>query len=168
MRFRRASAIVLATGALFVIGCGDDDERNDETGASAGDTTQSDTKEEAPEATVAFVTPEEGAETTDTVKVEVKLENFQLNGDAVGKSPQPGIGHLHFSMDEGKYDFPKYSGANGELAEQLGVEGKYSPAITPEITYENLPPGEHELEVYLANNNHTDTGIEAETEFTVK
>jgi hypothetical protein len=31
-----------------------------------------------------------------------------------------------------------------------------------------LPPGEHTLEVYLANNNHTDTGVEAETEFTVK
>jgi hypothetical protein len=30
-------------------------------------------------------------------------------------------------MDGGKYDFPKHSGANGRLATQLGVQGKYSP-----------------------------------------
>ncbi len=32
----------------------------------------------------------------------------------------------------------------------------------------DLMAGKHVLEVYLANNNHTDTGVEAETEFTVK
>jgi hypothetical protein len=71
-------------------------------------------------------------------------------------------------MDGGKYDHAQYSGPNGKLAEQLGVDGKYSPALAPTITYTNLPPGKHKLEVYLANNNHTPTGVEAETEFTVK
>jgi hypothetical protein len=167
MRFKRAGAIAFATGALLIAGCGGDDERNDETGASAGETTQSQT-EEAPAATATFITPEEGDETSGKVTAKVKLDNFTLDGEAVGKSPQPGVGHLHFSMDEGKFDNAKYSGPNGELAEKLGVDGKYSPSIEPEITYENLPPGKHVLEVYLANNNHTDTGIEAETEFTVK
>jgi hypothetical protein len=36
------------------------------------------------------------------------------------------------------------------------------------ITYRNLPPGEHELEVYLANNNHTELDAEAVVKFTVK
>jgi hypothetical protein len=36
------------------------------------------------------------------------------------------------------------------------------------MTYEQIPPGNHVLEVYLANNNHTDLGVEAEVEFTVK
>jgi hypothetical protein len=71
-------------------------------------------------------------------------------------------------MDNGKYDQPQYSGANGQLAVKLGVAGKYSPSVTPTITYKGLPKGKHELEVYLANNDHTNAGPEAKTEFTVK
>jgi hypothetical protein len=167
MRFRRAGAIALATGALLITGCGDDDERSDETGASAGDTTEAPSQPKLT-AKAEFVTPEAGTEVDGTVTAKVKLTDFKLDGEAVGESPQPGVGHLHFSMDEGKFDNAKHSGPNGKLAEELGVDGKYSPAVEPEITYENLPPGKHVLEVYLANNNHTDTGIEAETEFTVK
>ena len=70
-------------------------------------------------------------------------------------------------MDEGKFDFPKYSGKNGLIGKKLGVTGHYSPALAPTITYKNLPPGKHELEVYLANNNHTQTGVEAEVAFRV-
>jgi hypothetical protein len=159
----------VVAAALIAAGCGSDDERSDSTGASAGDTTQeSQSTAAAPGATVAFVAPKDGASETDTVKVKVKLSDFTIDPAAVGKSPQPGRGHLHFAMDGGKYDNSKYSGANGKLAEQLGVDGKYSPSLTPGITYSNLPPGKHRLEVYLANNNHTDTGVEAETEFTVK
>jgi hypothetical protein len=117
---------------------------------------------------VEFLTPKEGATTGDKVTAKVKLENFVLDPNAVGKSPVPGKGHLHFQMDGGKFDIPENSGENGKLAKKLGVDGKYSPAVEPTITYVNLPPGKHELEVYLANNNHTDTGVEAETEFTVK
>ena len=60
------------------------------------------------------------------------------------------------------------SGANGKLAVTLGVQGKYSPSVTPSITYKGLPPGKHRLEVYLANNDHTNTGVESSTSFTVK
>ncbi len=58
-------------------------------------------------------------------------------------SPKAGQGHLHFQMDKGKFDFPKYSGANGQLAVKLGVAGTYSPAVKPTITYRNLPKGKH-------------------------
>lgn len=98
----------------------------------------------------------------------MKLSNFQLAPTEVGKQAKEGHGHLHFALDEGKYDKPKYSGANGKLAVKLGVQGKYSPSVEPTITYKNLPLGEHELEVYLANNDHTNTGVEAKTSFTVK
>lgn len=43
-----------------------------------------------------------------------------------------------------------------------------SSAVTPKITYKGLPPGEHTLEVHLANNDHSATGVEASTTFTVK
>jgi hypothetical protein len=158
---------VAAVAALAVAGCGDD--KNDD---SAAGSTQAPTAESsgagAPAAEVEFLTPKEGEATGDKVTATVKLENFVLDPNAVGKSPVPGKGHLHFQMDGGKFDIPENSGENGKLAKKLGVDGKYSPAVEPTITYVNLPPGKHELEVYLANNNHTDTGVEAETEFTVK
>jgi hypothetical protein len=161
------SSAVLAL-AVVLAGCGSSDtDRSDSTGAAAGSTTPSPAPTD-PNSKVAFVAPKEGATEGDKVKVKVKLTNFTIDPTSVGKSPQPGVGHLHFSMDGGKYDHPQYSGANGKLAVQLGVDGKYSPSVTPTITYEGLPPGDHKLEVYLANNNHTPTGVEAETEFTVK
>ena len=91
-----------------------------------------------------------------------------LSPKTVGKKPKQGQGHLHFSIDDGKYDQPKYSGKNGQLAVKLGVNGKYSPSVTPSITYKGLPAGKHTLEVYLANNDHSNTGVEAKTMFTVE
>ena len=61
-----------------------------------------------------------------------------------------------------------YSGANGKLAVKLGVQGKYSPSVKPVITYKGLPTGGYKLEVYVANNDHTNTGAEASTTFKVK
>ena len=80
----------------------------------------------------------------------------------------PNTGHLHFSLDGGKFDTPKYSGENGKLAAQLGVDGKYSPSLEPSIPYEGIPKGEHTLEVDLANNDHSETGTTASTTFTVE
>ena len=48
------------------------------------------------------------------------------------------------------------------------MNGKYSPSVTPKIVYKGLPKGKHTLEVYLANNDHSNTGVEASTSFTVK
>lgn len=157
-----------AVAALAVAGCGDDNNDSDGGAGSTQAPAAEGSGTKAPAAKVAFLTPTDGATTGDKITAKVKLTNFELDPNAVGQSPVPGKGHLHFQMDGGRFDIPENSGENGKLAKKLGVDGKYSPAVEPTITYRNLPPGEHKLEVYLANNNHTDTGVEAETEFTVK
>lgn len=161
--------MLLAAGALCLgvaaAGCGDDDDKSSD---SAAGRPAAKTEPGAGGADVAFVTPAEGSTTGSTVKVKLDLSGFKLAAKDVGKAPMEGEGHLHFSMDGGKYDVPKYSGANGELAEKLGVDGKYSPAVTPAITYTGLPKGEHTLKVDLANNNHSPTGKSATTTFTVE
>lgn len=144
MRLKNAFALaaVSSVAALGVAACGGDDERS-----------------------VSFVEPMDGSTTGTTVTADVELSEFQIDPENVGKANEEGTGHLHFSMDGGKYDYPKYSGANGELAKQLGVEGQYSPSTEPTITYENLPPGQHTLEVELVNNDHSGTGTSATTTF---
>jgi hypothetical protein len=115
-----------------------------------------------------FVTPKASAKTSSTVSVNVKLKNFAIDAKNVGKMNKAGRGHLHFSLDNGKFDYPKYSGANGKLAAQLGIAGKYSPAVTPSITYRNLPKGEHTLTVFLVNNDHSNNGAKSTVTFWVK
>jgi hypothetical protein len=122
----------------------------------------------APGAKVAFVSPKNGATVSGPVVVKVTVTKFKLAPQNVGKAAKAGEGHLHFSLDNGKFDYPKYSGPNGKLAVTLGVQGKYSPSVAPTITYSGVPKGKHTLEVYLANNDHTNTGVEAKTSFTVK
>ena len=115
-----------------------------------------------------FLTPREATTVGPTVVAKVKLTHFKLAPNKVGKPAKQGEGHLHFSLDRGKFDFPKYSGANGKTAVKLGVQGKYSPSTVPSITYSNIPSGTHELEVYLANNDHTSTGVATFVSFIVK
>lgn len=106
-----------------------------------------------------------------SVVVKVTTRNFRIDAKDVGKSPKANAGHEHFSMDGGKYDYPKYSGANGKLAAQLGVQGKYSPSVSNEVTYKNLPKGKHRVTVYLVRNNHAnypDRGATKTITFTVK
>jgi hypothetical protein len=166
MKLRKTLLVLAVSGvaAFGVAACGDDD---DDESASAGTTTET-TAYSADEASVKFVEPTDGAAVGDPVTAEVELEGFAINADQVGMDNVEGEGHLHFSMDGGKYDTPKYSGANGELAVQLGVDGQYSPATEETITYENLPKGEHTLEVDLVNNDHTETGTSATVTFEVE
>jgi hypothetical protein len=106
-----------------------------------------------------------------TARFHVTLKNFTLDPQDVGKQPIAGKGHLHFSMDGGKYDFPKYSGANGKLAQTLGTQGKYSPSVKPTITYRHLPKGKHTLVVHLARNDHsmyTNKGATARVTFRIR
>ncbi|HEX4760069.1 MAG TPA: hypothetical protein VH256_04675 [Thermoleophilaceae bacterium] len=102
------------------------------------------------------------------LKVGVKLGHFKIAPTMVGKAPVPGMGHLHFMLDGGKFDTPRYAGANGRLGQQLGVAGTYSPAIAPHIAYSHLPPGRYTLICMLANNNHTPTGVEAKQTIVVR
>jgi hypothetical protein len=167
MKVKTLAALAVASAALILLGgCGDDD--NDKNATSTTSTTQTTKAVGAPGAKVSFVSPKNGSMVGRTVTAKVKLSGFKLAPNQVGKPAKQGEGHLHFSLDEGKYDLPKYSGANGRLAVKLGVQGKYSPSVTPSITYKALPPGNHKLEVYLANNDHTNTGVETATSFAVK
>ena len=155
------------TSAVAFAGCGGDDEQQQ---AATPEPTpiEAEATPEATQAEVTFASPTDGETVSGPVKVRVDLSGFEIDSENVGKEPEAGKGHLHFTMDGGKFDKPKYSGANGDLAVKLGVDGKYSPAVAPEITYSKLPPGEHTLEVHLANNDHSDAGAHAETRFTVE
>jgi hypothetical protein len=149
--------------AVAIAGCGSSSDDSTQSSSSSGAPAAS-----KPKGEVHFVTPQKGAKTSSTVHVRVALKDFKIAPGAVGQAPRPGQGHLHFKMDEGKFDTPRYSGKNGLLGKKLGVTHSYSPALAPTITYSHLPPGKHELEVYLANNNHTNVGVEASVKFTVK
>lgn len=155
MRLRNI-LLMLAVSALAALGLaacgGGDDEGTTTTGEGAS---------------VSFTEPTDGATTGSTLTANVEVSGFEIDAAAVGKANEEGKGHLHFSMDRGKYDYPKYSGANGKLAEKLGVEGKYSPSTEPTITYKGLPTGKHTLEVDLVNNDHSETGTSATTTFEV-
>src|SRR4051812_12360701 len=119
-------------------------------------------------ATVKFVTPKAGAKTPSSVTFLVALNGFKLDPADVGKRNKANRGHLHFQMDGGKFDYPKYSGANGTLAKALGIAGKYSPSVAPQIVYKHLPAGPHTLTVFLANNDHSPEGAKATVHFTVR
>lgn len=88
------------------------------------------------------------------VTVTIKTKSFTIDTKDVGKAAKAGKGHEHFAMDNGKYDHPKYSGANGKLAVKLGVDGKYSPSVTNVVTYAGLPKGKHHVTVFLVRNTH--------------
>jgi len=152
MSLKRALVPVAIVAALGIAACGDDDD--DESSAES-------------KPTVSFVSPTAGEMTADSVTAEVELDGFEIDALNVGKVNEPNKGHVHFSLDGGKFDTPKYSGANGELAVKLGVDGQYSPSTEPKITYSGLPKGEHTLEVDLVNNDHSETGTTASTTFTV-
>ena len=153
MNLKRALVPLALVAALGIAACGDDDDDGDSAGG---------------EPTVTFTSPTDGETTGDSVTAEVELDGFQIDAANVGMANAENQGHLHFSLDGGKYDKPKYSGANGELAVQLGVDGQYSPSTEPTITYSGLPAGEHTLEVDLVNNDHSETGVSASTTFTVE
>lgn len=154
-------AAIAAGGAIA--GCGSSSSNS----SSSASKTSTPSAPAGPRPTVAFTTPKNGASEGTTVKFTVRLTHFRIVPKAVGQAPRPNRGHLHFKMDGGKFDYPKYSGPNGLIAKKLGVTGHYSPALTPFITYRNLPKGKHVLEVYLANNNHTNVGVRDRVSFVV-
>jgi hypothetical protein len=105
------------------------------------------------------------------VTVTVRTKGFKIDTKDVGGKPKVGRGHEHFQMDRGKYDFPKYSGANGKLAVKLGVQGKYSPSVNNKVVYRGLPKGKHRVTVFLVKNDHSNyrnRGARKTITFTVK
>jgi hypothetical protein len=145
------------------------------------------------EPTVAIISPRNGArQTARAVVVKVEVENFELAPRQFGGEPQLGGGHLRFSLNRvpdcvdpvkllhainsplGKgrlqgssFDYARYAGPNGVLAERIGSAGSYSPATRPEIYYHALPPGFYRLIVNLAQNNGATTQVHDVTNFQI-
>jgi hypothetical protein len=145
------------------------------------------------EPVVEIISPRNGArQTSHAVVVKVAVENFQLAPRHFGGEPQLGEGNLRFSLNRvpdcvdpvkllhavnsplgkgrlvGKsFDYARYAGPNGVLAERIGSAGSYSPATRPEIYYRDLPPGFYRLIVNLAQNSGTTTQFHDVTNFQI-
>lgn len=145
------------------------------------------------EPTVLVISPRNGArQESRAVVVKVKVHNFLLAPRHFGGEPQLREGHLRFSLNRvpdcvdpvklkraeespvgrgrlvgASFDFPRYSGPNGELAEMIGASGSYSPATRPEIYYHELPAGFYRLVITLAQNNGATTPYHAVTNFQI-
>jgi hypothetical protein len=145
------------------------------------------------EPSVQIVSPRNGArQDSRAVVVKAKVRYFQLAPRRFGGEPQLGEGHLRFSLNRvpdcvdpvklrraeespvgrgrlvgASFDFGRYSGPNGVLAERIGSSGSYSPATRPEIYYHELPAGFYRLVITLAQNNGATTPYHAVTNFQI-
>jgi len=177
--FAALTAVALAAVLLFA--------PNGEDGEGAA--------REAPSAepAVEIVAPRNGARQSNrSVVVKVEVDNFALSPRRFGREPQLAQGHIRFGLNRvpdcvdpvklrraeespigrgrlvGKsFDFPRYAGPNGVLAERIGSSGSYSPATRPEIYYHDLPAGFYRLVVTLARNNGATTPYHAVTNFQI-
>ena len=176
-------AIVLAAAAvaLMLIFGGKESSNAEPKGPAPG------------EPAVEIISPRNGArQNAHAVVVKVDVQNFHLAPNQFGRDPQLGEGHLRFGLNRvpncvypqklkkaidspiGKgrlvgasFDFPRYAGPNGVLAERIGTAGSYSPATRPEIFYRGLPPGFYRLIVNLAQNNGATTAFHDVTNFQI-
>lgn len=145
------------------------------------------------EPSVAIVSPRNGARQTNrAVVVKARVRNFTLAPQHFGGEPQLGEGNIRFALNRvpdcvdpvklqraeesplgrgrlvgASFDFPRYSGPNGILAERIGASGSYSPATRPEIYYHDLRAGFYRLVVTLARNNGATTPYHAVTNFQI-
>jgi hypothetical protein len=142
---------------------------------------------------VEIVAPRNGARQRGrAVVVKVEVRDFRLAPAHFGGEPQLGEGHLRFSLNRvpdcvdpvklrraeespvgrgrligASFDFARYAGPNGVLAERIGSSGSYSPATRPEIYYDDLPAGFYRLVITLAENNGAPTPYHAVTNFQI-
>jgi hypothetical protein len=142
---------------------------------------------------VDIVSPRNGArQTSHAVVVKAEVHNFRLAPRQFGRDPQLGEGHIRFSLNRvpdcvdpvkllhainspigngrlvgASFDYARYAGPNGVLAERTGTAGSYSPGTRPEIFYHGLPPGFYRLIVNLAQNSGATTPHHAVTNFQI-
>lgn len=142
---------------------------------------------------VTIVSPRNGArQRNHAVVVKTEIENFQLSGRHFGGEPELAEGNIRFGLNRvpdcvepaklkraiesplgngrlvgRSFDYGRFSGPNGVLAERIGSAGSYSPATRPEIYYHGLPPGLYRLVVTLAQNDGSPTPYHAVTNFQI-
>jgi hypothetical protein len=162
-------------------------------GHESSNTAEAETSRVPGEPAVEIISPRNGArQTAHAAVVKVAIDNFQLAPRQFGGEPQLGEGHIRYSLNRvpdcvdpkklldavnsplgkgrlvGKsFDYAKYAGPNGALAEQIGTAGGYSPGTRPEIYYHALPPGFYRLIVNLAQNNGATTQVHDVTNFQI-
>jgi hypothetical protein len=145
------------------------------------------------EPSVAVISPRNGArQSSHAVVVKVRVRNFQLAPQHFGGEPQLGEGNIRFALNRvpdcvepvklrraeespvgrgrlqgASFDYARYSGPNGVLAERIGSSGSYSPATRPEIYYHRLKAGFYRLVITLALNNGATTPYHAVTNFQI-
>jgi len=172
MMSKSAIATGAALAAVALAGCGSSAAPQASDGGMSAHMNMQMSKPATPSKgvrpTIAVITPRDGVHVGPKFTVRVRLGHFTISPSMVGMSPVPGHGHLHFLLDGGRFDFPRYSGANGRMGAKLGVAGQYSPSMVPAITYAHIPRGPHTLVAELANNNHTSTGITATVHLVVR
>jgi hypothetical protein len=64
-------------------------------------------------------------------------------------------------------DYAEFAGPNGQLAEEIGTAGSYSPGTRTSIYYDELPPGFYRMVVNLAQNNGATTAYHDVTNFEI-
>ena len=142
---------------------------------------------------VDVVAPRNGSrQTSGAVVVHVVVHDFRLSPGQFGREPELDEGHIRYQLHRvpncisvkrlhqalknplgsGRllglsFDYPRYSGPNGVLAERLGVAGSYSPGTRPVIYYHHLPAGFYHIVINLANNNGTMTAFHGVTNFEI-
>ena len=167
---RRLLASSAAIGLATVAGCTDADEGGDpvwgtgpdeegedaDSAEEAEDDLPEDVDYEDPDGEVAFVEPEDGAEVTSPVEVEMDAEDFEVRPD--GDAPQQGAGHLHLLVDEDPVEprepIPFEEGyvhyGDGELEDELELE-----------------PGEYDLVCQASDDAHVAYAMTDERSITV-
>ena len=166
---RHPLMIILLPLALgLACGCGSGTSKTTTSKTGPGGVARVNPHYGAPGAHIRFLRPTQGSTVAQSVHVNVVVTGFMLDPRDLDKAPKKGKGIVLFSMDGGKYDTARYAGANGMLAVRLGIAGKYSPAVTPTITYSRLPPGKHTLVASLANTDLSDTGVHARVVFKIR
>lgn len=144
----------LALGALLLAGAGcttgttttSDTTTNATTVAVDIDKVEDDADvvedEDEADAAIEIVSPEDGDTVSDSLDLEVEIDDFTLAPDKVEGANVAGEGHYH-----------------------VWVDGEYVVAgVAATTTVEGLEVGEHELMVSLQNNDHTDLNPAVQSE----
>jgi hypothetical protein len=178
MTLRRRSLLALVLAAALA-GCGDEEPTSPV--AQFQTTTTQATTEEAPPAQeedapaeeappdddapapqddepgVEILAPASGARVGNPVRVRFRVRGRELaTRQTFFEDPQ--LAHVHLLLDDGKLDGPSHSPSPPELAEKDGAAGRYSPVVSTEVAYRDIPPGEHTLVVELLANDHAEEG----------
>ncbi|WP_187291455.1 DUF4399 domain-containing protein [Haloterrigena turkmenica] len=155
-QYLTASAV---TGIAAFAGCIDNSDGADEPDENETDDERVENIDyTSPNGELAFVRPEDGAEVSNPVAVEMEVENFELRPPGEDTVPESGTGHLHVLVDEGCVE-PGYVIPLEDGYYHLSDGGR-------EIEIE-LEPGQHDLCAQAGDDIHNAYDMTDEITITV-